>query len=146
MTGPARGGRCCPVVELRQYTLEHGRREDLIDVFDGNLVEPQEALGMTVIGQFRDRRRPDRFVWLRGFRDMEGFGAEYSNYYKKVEIDKQADFVVRLRRAYGMALKIERRDEDAQLFVSWPPAEAQPIQVALMKAKRGTPGDNIVME
>src|SRR5687767_6344768 len=26
---------------------------------------------MTVIGQFRDRRRADRFVWLRGFPDME---------------------------------------------------------------------------
>ena len=66
------GGRCCPVVELRQYTLKPGRRDDLIEVFDRHLVEPQEALGMTVIGQFRDRQRPDRFVWLRGFADMEG--------------------------------------------------------------------------
>ncbi len=67
----ALGGRCCLVVELRQYTLRPGRREDLIEVFDRHLVEPQEALGMTVIGQFRDRQRPDRFVWLRGFADME---------------------------------------------------------------------------
>lgn len=22
---------------------------------------------MTIVGQFRDRRRPDRFVWIRGF-------------------------------------------------------------------------------
>ena len=58
-------------MELRQYTLKPGRRDDLIEVFDRHLVEPQEALGMTVIGQFRDRRRPDRFVWLRGFADME---------------------------------------------------------------------------
>ena len=65
------GGRCCPVVELRQYTLKPGRRDDLIEVFDRHLVEPQEALGMTVIGQFRDQERPDRFVWLRGFPDME---------------------------------------------------------------------------
>ena len=71
MTEPTSGGRCCPVVELRQYTLKPGRREDLIEVFDRHLVEPQEALGMTVIGQFRDWRRPDRFVWLRGFQDME---------------------------------------------------------------------------
>ena len=26
---------------------------------------------MTLVGQFRDRRRPDRFVWLRGFSSME---------------------------------------------------------------------------
>jgi NIPSNAP len=60
-----------PVVELRQYTLKSGRREDLIRIFDTHLVEPQEDTGMTVIGQFRDLDWPDRFVWLRGFEDME---------------------------------------------------------------------------
>src|SRR5262249_58634770 len=33
-------------------------------------VESQEACGMTILGQFRDLDRPDRFVWLRGFDDM----------------------------------------------------------------------------
>ena len=63
--------RCCPVVELRQYTLAPRQRDVLVDLFDRHLVESQEALGITVIGQFRDRRRADRFVWLRGFPDME---------------------------------------------------------------------------
>jgi hypothetical protein len=58
------------VVELRQYTLRPGRREALIDLFEKELLEPQEALGMQVLGQFRDLDRPDRFVWLRGFSDM----------------------------------------------------------------------------
>jgi hypothetical protein len=60
-----------PVVELRQYTLRPGRRDELIDLFDSSLVEPQEAAGMAIIGQFRDLDRPDRFVWLRGFGDMD---------------------------------------------------------------------------
>ncbi|RUV70941.1 MAG: NIPSNAP family protein [Mesorhizobium sp.] len=60
-----------PVVELRQYTLKPGRRETLIDIFDGHLIEGQEAAGMTIIGQFRDLDRPDMFVWLRGFDGME---------------------------------------------------------------------------
>lgn len=47
------------VVELRQYTLLPGRRDELIDVFDRELVETQEACGMTVLGQFRDEDRPD---------------------------------------------------------------------------------------
>jgi hypothetical protein len=34
-------------------------------------VEPQEALGIAVIGEFRDLDRPDRFVWFRGFEDMD---------------------------------------------------------------------------
>ena len=61
---------CCPVVELRQYTLHPGKRDILIDLFDREFIEPQEALGITVVGQFRDVDDPDRFVWLRGFRDM----------------------------------------------------------------------------
>lgn len=60
-----------PVVELRQYTLKPGRRETLIDIFDSRFIEGQEDAGMTIIGQFRDLDRPDMFVWLRGFDDME---------------------------------------------------------------------------
>lgn len=62
---------CCTVLELRQYTLKPQQRDVLIDVFDRHFVEPQEGLGMTLPGQFRDRHDPNRFVWLRGFRDME---------------------------------------------------------------------------
>ncbi len=63
-------GADCPVVELRQYTLRPGQRDILIDLFDRAFIESQEALGMGIIGQFRDLDNPDRFVWLRGFRDM----------------------------------------------------------------------------
>ena len=63
--------RCCPVVELRQYTLNPGMRDTLIELFEREFVETQEAVGMELIGQFRDADRPDRFVWLRGFADME---------------------------------------------------------------------------
>lgn len=58
------------VIELRQYTLRPGRRDELIALFDREFVEPQEDVGMFVLGQFRDLDDPDRFVWLRGFRDM----------------------------------------------------------------------------
>ncbi|MFF0112619.1 putative quinol monooxygenase [Streptomyces prasinus] len=58
------------VIELRQYTLRSGRRDELIELFDREFVETQEETGMLVLGQFRDLDDPDRFVWLRGFRDM----------------------------------------------------------------------------
>ncbi|MFG2287403.1 putative quinol monooxygenase [Streptomyces sp. NPDC048595] len=58
------------VIELRQYTLRSGRRDELIELFDREFVETQEEAGMIVLGQFRDLDDPDRFVWLRGFRDM----------------------------------------------------------------------------
>lgn len=58
------------VVELRQYTLQPGQRDVLIELFEREFIETQEALGLQVIGQFRDLGDPDRFVWLRGFADM----------------------------------------------------------------------------
>jgi NIPSNAP len=58
------------VVELRQYTLHAGRRDELTTLFEREFIEPQEAAGMRVVGQFRDLDNPDRFVWLRSFRDM----------------------------------------------------------------------------
>ena len=54
---------CCPVVELRQYTLVPDGREELISLFEREFIETQEATGMIVIGQFRDLNNPDRFVW-----------------------------------------------------------------------------------
>ena len=70
-----------PIVELRQYTLHPGTRDELIDLFDREFVESQEALGMQVLGQFRDLRRPDRFVWLRAFPDMETRAAALASFY-----------------------------------------------------------------
>lgn len=67
---PKSGHNASPVVELRQYVLKPGQRETLIGIFDGKLIEGQEAAGMTIIGQFRDLDRPNMFVWLRGFDDM----------------------------------------------------------------------------
>jgi NIPSNAP len=70
-----------PIVELRQYTLHPGTRDVLIDLFDQEFIESQEALGMTVLGQFRDVDDPDRFVWLRGFRDMPARAKGLSAFY-----------------------------------------------------------------
>jgi NIPSNAP len=70
-----------PVVELRQYTLRPGARDVLIELFDREFVETQEAVGMRVIGQFRDEEDPDRFVWMRGFRDMAARGAALTAFY-----------------------------------------------------------------
>jgi hypothetical protein len=72
---------CCPILELRRYTLHPGRRDDLIDLFDREFVESQEATGMRVVGQFRDVDAPDRFVWLRGFPDMEARARSLAAFY-----------------------------------------------------------------
>src|SRR5437899_9175320 len=72
---------CCPIIELRQYTLHPGQRDVLIDLFDREFVESQEALGMKLIGQFRHLDDPNRFVWLRGFRHMPSRAHALKDFY-----------------------------------------------------------------
>jgi hypothetical protein len=72
---------CCRILELRQYTLKPDHRETLIGLFERHFIESQEAVGMTLVGQFRDRHRPDRFVWLRGFESMERRHAALDAFY-----------------------------------------------------------------
>lgn len=71
-----------PIVELRQYTLHPGQRDVLIALFETEFVESQDAVGMKIVGTFRDLDNPDRFVWIRAFKDMpsraEGLNAFYS--------------------------------------------------------------------
>ncbi|WP_309642972.1 NIPSNAP family protein [Phenylobacterium sp.] len=69
------------VLELRQYTLHPGRRDALIELFEQNFVEGQEAGGMAIPGQFRDLDDPDRFVWLRTFRDMPARARALNDFY-----------------------------------------------------------------
>ena len=69
------------VVELRRYALRPGQRDTLVDLFDANFVESQEAVGIDVIGQFRDLDDPDVFTWVRGFRNMEERARGLADFY-----------------------------------------------------------------
>ncbi|HEY5324316.1 MAG TPA: NIPSNAP family protein [Caldimonas sp.] len=71
----------CRIVELRDYLLHPGQRDTLIELFDREFVEPQEAEGMRVIAQFTDLDRPDHFVWLRGFADRAARRAGLASFY-----------------------------------------------------------------
>jgi hypothetical protein len=73
--------RLSPIIELRRYTLHPGTRETLICLFDAHFVEGQEALGMSIIGQFRDLDDDNAFVWLRGFPDMEARRQALTSFY-----------------------------------------------------------------
>lgn len=108
----------CRVVELRQYTLQPGRREDLIALFDREFVETQEALGMTILGQFRDLDAPDRFVWLRGFRDMQARRQGLSAFY--------GGPVWKEHRTVANATMLDS-DDVRLLRPAWPGSQLQPL-------------------
>jgi hypothetical protein len=69
------------LVELRQYLLHPGQRDTLIELFDREFVVTQEAVGIQVLGQFRDPVRPDHFVWLRGFHDLDSRHVALTRFY-----------------------------------------------------------------
>ncbi len=58
------------VLEVRNYRLKPDMLEHFIDYFEEALIPPQELTQMQVIGQFRVVDELNRFVWLRGFSDM----------------------------------------------------------------------------
>lgn len=69
------------VIELRQYTLYGGRRDELMNLFRHEFIVPQANVGATVLGTFRDLDDPDRFVWWRGFADMPARQQALSEFY-----------------------------------------------------------------
>ena len=114
-----------PIVELRQYTLHPGRRDALIALFDREFVETQEALGMTVLGQFRELDDPDRFVWLRGFASMPARALALAAFYdgpvwrahreaaNATMLDSDNVLLLRPTTAGWMPIEAWRRGEDA---------------------------------
>lgn len=72
---------CCGVIELRQYTLKPGQRDVLIELFEREFIETQEAHPIRLVGLYRDLDRPDRLVWLRGFPDMPRRAEALSAFY-----------------------------------------------------------------
>lgn len=69
------------VLELRQYTMVPGRRDDFAELFDREFIETQEVVGIEVLAQFTDLDRPDRYVWMRRFPDMEARKASLDAFY-----------------------------------------------------------------
>jgi NIPSNAP len=69
------------ILELRQYTLHPGRRDELVELFEREFVESQEELGARIVGTFRDVADADRFVWVRGFADMATRRAALAGFY-----------------------------------------------------------------
>jgi hypothetical protein len=69
------------IVELRQYTLRPGRRDELIDLFEAEFVESQAASGIALLGTFRDLDDPCRFSWLRGFETSDQRASALADFY-----------------------------------------------------------------
>jgi hypothetical protein len=72
---------CCQIVELRQYVNYPGKRDTLIELFESQFIESQEAVGIRVLATFRDLNDPHHFTWLRGFPGMEARRKALTDFY-----------------------------------------------------------------
>lgn len=69
------------VFELRQYTLKGGTRDAFTRLFARFFVTTQNAVSGHVRAVFRDLDDADRFVWMRGFTDMDARKAALEAFY-----------------------------------------------------------------
>jgi len=111
------------VFEFRNYTLHPGKRDVLIDLFERHFVESQDVLGARVYGTFRNLDDPDRFIWMRGFVDMDARAAALDAFYTGP--------VWRAHRAGANAAMIDSDDvlklRPISAALSWAPAQRQPV-------------------
>jgi len=70
-----------PIIELRQYTLFPGTRNEFVELFCREFIATQEAVGIKLIGQFLDLGDPNRFVWMRKFPDMASREKSLTSFY-----------------------------------------------------------------
>lgn len=133
MKDPCPSMATASVVELRQYTMRPGRRDTLVELFERELMEPQQELGMRVGGVFHDRDRPDRFVWFRGFADMAARHRGLTEFYSGP-----------VWRRHGAAANATMLDSDDVLLLR-PTVPAHPVQDPRPDADAAPPGREWVL-
>lgn len=69
------------VLELRNYLLRPGATGDFIRYFEEHFLDSQRNEGIYPLGQFEVVGEPDRFVWIRGFQDMQARLRGLSGFY-----------------------------------------------------------------
>ena len=68
-------------IELRRYTVEKGQRENFARYFESFFPEAFQQIGAIAFGQFFERGNPDRFTWIRGFRNMDARATANAAFY-----------------------------------------------------------------
>lgn len=55
------------IVEVRNYKIKSGLRDEFIKFFETRAVPAQRSLGIKIVGPLLDLENPDSFVFLRSF-------------------------------------------------------------------------------
>jgi hypothetical protein len=77
------------VIELRNYLVRQGRRDEFINLFEENFTRSQNILGGYTLGQYRVKGADDNFFWIRGFKDMSVRNKFLNDFYYRSPVWKQ---------------------------------------------------------
>ncbi len=72
-------------IELRQYRLRPGKREEWIEYMEGEIIPFQISKGMVVVGSFVGEEEEDLYVWIRRFDSEEQREQLYAAVYEDEE-------------------------------------------------------------
>ena len=76
--------------ELRQYTINEGRREEFVNLMEEKIIPFQIAQGMTILGSFISEEDESTYIWIRRFHSEAErerlYEAVYGSDYWKNEI------------------------------------------------------------
>ena len=79
--------------ELRQYTINEGRREEFVRLMEEQIIPFQTAQGMTILGSFVSEEDENTYVWIRRFHSEaereQLYESVYASDYWKNEIAPQ---------------------------------------------------------
>ncbi len=69
------------VIEVRIYTIEEGKRDEFVKLYDEVLLPAQRRFGLDVLGQFVSLDDDRTFVWLRRFDTQEERERKWDEFY-----------------------------------------------------------------
>ena len=79
--------------ELRQYTINEGKREAFVQLMEEQIIPFQTQQGMTILGSFVSEEDDNTYVWIRRFHSEDErerlYDAVYNSEHWKNEIAPQ---------------------------------------------------------
>ncbi len=67
--------------ELRQYTINEGRRDEFVTLMEEQIIPFQVSQGMAILGSFISEEDENTYVWIRRFHSEEEREQQYEAVY-----------------------------------------------------------------
>ncbi|GEO07806.1 NIPSNAP family protein [Segetibacter aerophilus] len=72
------------VIELRNYLLRPGQRENFTNLFEANFIISQQEAGSCTLGQYKVKGAENHFFWIRGFESMASRNKALNDFYTSI--------------------------------------------------------------